>query len=47
MRQALSDLNLKQIDVIHAGDNSFQLSRQIRAIAASDLLTEMHSTYLS
>jgi predicted AAA+ superfamily ATPase len=41
MRIALSDLNLKRIDVIHAGDKSFQLSENIRAIAVKKLFTDL------
>jgi predicted AAA+ superfamily ATPase len=41
MRTALSDLNLKSIDVIHAGDHTFQLSNKIRAIALTKILTDL------
>jgi predicted AAA+ superfamily ATPase len=33
MRTALADLRLKTLDVIHAGDRTFPLSRQIRAVS--------------
>jgi hypothetical protein len=41
MRKALSDLNLRGIDVIHAGDNSFNLSDKIRAVALSNILKDL------
>jgi predicted AAA+ superfamily ATPase len=41
MRIAISDLKLKQLDIIHAGDQTFQLSRQVRAIAFSRLLKDL------
>ena len=41
MRSALSDLNLTQLDVIHAGDKTFSLSERIRAISASRILEEL------
>ena len=37
MRAALEDLNLQWLDIIHAGDNTFQLSDKIRAVALSNL----------
>jgi predicted AAA+ superfamily ATPase len=41
MRISLSDLNLKSIDIIHAGDKTFQLSEKIRAVALPNLLTDL------
>ncbi len=41
MRIALSDLNLQRIEVIHAGDNTFQLSEKIRAVALVNLLRDL------
>jgi hypothetical protein len=41
MRNAMSDLKLKQLDIIHAGDQTFQLSRQVRAVAFSKLLIDL------
>jgi predicted AAA+ superfamily ATPase len=41
MRNAISDLRLKQLDIIHAGDQTFLLSRQVRAIAFSRLLIDL------
>ncbi len=41
IRSALSDLNLKQLYYIHAGDESFQLSRKVRAVAASRILEDI------
>ncbi len=37
MRTALSDLNLRQLDVIHAGEHTFPMARDIRAVAAQEL----------
>jgi len=33
MRNALSDLNLQRIDIIHSGDNTFQLADKVRAVS--------------
>ena len=41
MRNALSDLKLSQLDIIHAGDQTFQMSRQVRAISFSRLLKDL------
>ncbi len=41
MRSALTDLKLTRLDVIHAGDKTYSLAKNIRAIAASDLLQEV------
>jgi predicted AAA+ superfamily ATPase len=41
MRSALADLRLKQLDVIHAGDHTFALGRQIRAVALSRLTQDL------
>ena len=41
MRAALENLQLKRIDVIHAGEKSFPLHKKIHAIAASRLLTDL------
>lgn len=41
MRTAMVDLELDRLDVIHAGDRSFALAPNIRAIAAVDLLREI------
>jgi predicted AAA+ superfamily ATPase len=38
MVNALADLKLKKLHVIHAGDATFPLSKQIQAVAVSDLL---------
>lgn len=37
MRVALENLNLQRLYIIHAGDNTFQLSDKIRAVALSNL----------
>ncbi len=41
MRQALSDLKLQRLDVIHAGGNTFPLSNHIRAVASSRLFKDL------
>jgi predicted AAA+ superfamily ATPase len=38
MVNALADLKLKKLHVVHAGDATFPLSKQIQAVAVSDLL---------
>jgi uncharacterized protein len=43
MRHALQDLRLTGLCVVHAGNESFPLARQIRAIAFSCLLTDLPS----
>ena len=40
MRSALETLNLDQLDVIHAGQETFQLAPNIRALAAGDLISQ-------
>lgn len=41
MHVALSDLRLKSLDVVHAGERTFPLSRRIRAVAAHSLLSDL------
>lgn len=41
MRSAMESLNLTQIDVIHAGDDTYPLSKRIRAVAATRLLDDL------
>lgn len=41
MRNALRDLNLDRVEVIHAGEGSFPLTERIRAIGASRLLRDL------
>jgi predicted AAA+ superfamily ATPase len=41
MRHALTDLQLDKLEVIHAGEHTFPLSGQIRAVALADILTEL------
>jgi len=43
MRFALSDLSLERLDVIHAGDASFDLGRKIRAVSWKRLLKDIPS----
>jgi predicted AAA+ superfamily ATPase len=42
MRTALTDLNLKSIDIIHAGDYTFKLSNKIRAVALTKLFSDLN-----
>lgn len=41
MRNALSDLKLSRIDLVHAGEQTFPLSRQMRAVSFSRLLKDL------
>ncbi len=41
MRSALADLKLQRLDVIHAGDNTFPLGENIRAVAVTRLLDDL------
>lgn len=41
MRSAFTDLALTRLDLVHAGDESFPLSRSIRAVAARRLLDDL------
>lgn len=41
MRSALADLNLKRLDVIHAGDKTFPLAESVRAVAFDRLLIDV------
>ena len=45
MRFALTDLDLIQIDVIHAGDKSFPLSEKSRTLFAHRLLDESQNSH--
>jgi predicted AAA+ superfamily ATPase len=38
MRSAIHDLNLKSLTVVHAGDQTFPLSKQVQAVAFRDVL---------
>jgi predicted AAA+ superfamily ATPase len=38
MRSAMHDLKLKSLTVVHAGDQTFPLSKQVQAVAFRDLL---------
>jgi len=42
MRIALSDLKLKALDVIHAGENTYPLANGIRAVSISRILEDLH-----
>ena len=41
MRNAMKDLNLRSLDVVHAGDRTFPLGQGIRAVAFSKLLEDI------
>lgn len=41
MRSALSDLKLKRLDVIYAGDKTFLLDKRVQAVALSKLLEDI------
>ncbi len=42
MRNALSDLKLKRVDVIHAGEDTFPLGEKIRALSWKRLLIDLN-----
>jgi predicted AAA+ superfamily ATPase len=41
MRQALKDLRLQRIEVIHAGEDTFPLEAKTRAVSLSRILTDL------
>lgn len=41
MRTALSDLKLKRLDVIHAGDQTFPMAERVRAVAFGRMLKDI------
>lgn len=41
MHNALDDLKLARLDVIHAGDETFPLAQRVRAVSASRMLTDV------
>ena len=41
MRNAITDLKLGQLDIIHAGDKTFQLSHRVRAVSSSRLFKDL------
>ena len=41
MRIALEDLGLARLDVIHAGDETFDLAPRIRAVSLSRLMNDL------
>jgi len=41
MRSAISDLKLRRLDVIHAGEETFNLARDIRALSLMRILEDM------
>ncbi|HVC94332.1 MAG TPA: ATP-binding protein [Pirellulales bacterium] len=41
MRSALADLNLTRLDVVHAGDSTFPLTKEVRAVAFRRLLDDV------
>lgn len=42
MRMALKDLNLQSLDIIHAGDESYRMHKNIRAVSIVNLFTDLH-----
>jgi hypothetical protein len=43
MRSALHDLKLKSLTVVHAGNATFPLSKQVQAVTVDDLLKILKS----
>ena len=43
MRSALRDLELAELTVIHAGDHSFPMTENVRAVAAGRLLEDLRA----
>ncbi len=41
MHIAMENLGLKRLDVIHAGDRTFQMTKQIRAVSAARVLEDL------
>ena len=41
MREAIGDLSLERLDVIHAGESTFPLADRIRAVALTQITTEL------
>ena len=41
MREAMADLHLTRLDVVHAGSETFPLAKGVRAVAAGRLLTDV------
>lgn len=41
MAVALEDLELERLDVVHAGEATFPLARNVRAVAAHALLDQL------
>lgn len=41
MHMALKDLNLQRLDIIHAGEESFQMHSKVRAVSINKLLTDL------
>jgi len=41
MRSALTDLKLQSLDIIHAGESTFQLDKRVRAVSFSRVLTDL------
>ena len=41
MHSAMNDLKLKSLDVVHAGEHTFPLARNVRALAAHRLLADL------
>jgi len=43
MRNALKDLNLQRLDLVHDGDETFPLGKKIRSVALIRLLDDLNS----
>jgi hypothetical protein len=41
MRNALGDLTLERLDLVHAGDETFPMGKNIRAVALPRLLDDL------
>jgi hypothetical protein len=41
MKSAIADLNLNKLDVIYAGEETFLLEKNIRAVAATRILDDI------
>ena len=41
MRNAIKDLKLERLDLVHAGDETYLLSNQIRAVSFARILQDL------
>jgi len=42
MKIAMDDLNLRRLYVVHAGDKSYQMAKNIYAIASKNIVKELN-----